>query len=142
MRGISAVYWDLEKHEWYAHGDCGLLAITIHEITGWDLVFSPDWPCTTVGCAKRHDGGPHMLVRHPSGKYVDIDGMHDERENVTVYDYSDEIEVRAGLFGLHTFNLGLWRANKESVYELTEKQIHHDALNVVASTMFADRLLC
>jgi hypothetical protein len=131
------VQWTLEQHEWFAHGDCGLLAIAIHEITGWDLVFSPDWPCTLSQCAKQHSGGPHMLVRHPSGKYVDIDGMHDTdtMPHVTIYDYADEIEVRAGLFGLHTFNLGMWRADGTSFYELPEALIHQVALNVIASSM-------
>jgi hypothetical protein len=132
------VYWSLEQHNWYAHGDCGLLAFTIHNITNWDVVFSPDWPCTVTGCEKQHEGGPHMLVRHPNGKYVDIDGMHDG-EGVTIYDYDEQIEVRGGLLGLHTFNLGTWRREGTSFYDLTEKQIHHDALNVVASTMFASR---
>jgi hypothetical protein len=130
------VYWTLEQHEWFAHGDCGLLAIAIHEITGWDLVFSPDWPCTVRGCAKKHDGGPHMLVRHPTGKLVDIDGMHDLSErHVTVYDYDETIEVHGGLFGMHTFNLGTWRREGTSFYDLPEALIHQAAMRVIAGTM-------
>lgn len=132
------MYWSLESHEHYAHGDCGLLAFTIHDITGWSVVYSPDWPCTVRGCAKQHDGGPHLLVRHPCGQLLDIDGLHDITigQHVTVYDYSDNIEVFNSFLG-QAITLGAWRAEKDSFYELTEAQIHHDALNVVASTMFA-----
>jgi hypothetical protein len=131
------VYWSLELHEYYAHGDCGLMAFTISEITGWPVMYSPDWPCTVRGCAKQHPGGPHMLVRHPSGKLLDIDGLHEEGEPyATIYDYDDGITIRHGFLGTEV-SLGAWRMDKTSFYELTEKQIHHDALNVIASTMFA-----
>jgi hypothetical protein len=132
------VYWSLEQHEWYAHGDCGLLAFTIHDLTGWPVVYSPDWPCRVRGCAKQHDGGPHMLVRHPCGQLLDIDGLHcpGDDGHVTIYDYADDIEVFNSFFG-NSITLGVWRAEKESFYELTQAQVTHDALNVIASSMIA-----
>jgi hypothetical protein len=121
------------EHEWYAHGDCGLLAFTISEITGWPVMFSPDWPCALAGCAKRHPGGPHMLVRHPTGKLLDIDGLHEPTmTQPTIYEYDDEIKVPTGFLGLSVVRLAAWRADRVSFYDLTEEKIHMDAMNVIA----------
>lgn len=129
------MYWSLESHEYYAHGDCGLLAFAIHDLAGWPVVYSPDWPCKVHGCAKKHPGGPHLLCRHPCGMLVDIDGMHTD-EGVTIYEYSDDIRVHNSALGM-AITLGAWRADKVSFYDLSQTEITHDALNVIASSMHA-----
>lgn len=54
---------DVER---FTCGDCHLLARAIHELTGWPI------------CAFDAFDGPdiHAFVRTPSGKYLDIEGVH------------------------------------------------------------------
>lgn len=117
------MHWSLERHNLYCHGDCGTLAFAINELTGWDLVFSYDWPCSIELCPKAHEGGPHMLVRHPYGRLLDIDGLHDDPSNT--HSYHDMIEVNG-------VNMGAWRA-AGSFHNLTPSQVTADALALIAS---------
>lgn len=122
------MYWSFKLHDWYCHGDCGSLAFAINELTGWPVVISYNWPCVIELCPKSHDGGPHMLVRHPSGKLLDIDGLHEES--------------KAGLGGVMTLDeaeengvdIGAWRSS--SFYDLAPSQVTADALALIASVGF------
>lgn len=130
------MYATLEQHEWFAHGDCGQLAFTINEITGWPVMFAREWPCTRDDCIKDHRPGAHMMVLHPSGRLLDIDGLHelDERPGAEVMPFQDDIKVYNSFFG-DSITLGAWRADKESWYDLSVAQIHHHAMDTIARSL-------
>lgn len=55
----------------FTRGQCHALALAIHEQTGWPLI-QAGWD--------EKSGPDHWLVRHPSGKLLDITGLSDESE--------------------------------------------------------------
>jgi len=66
----------------FTEGDCWRLAHAIHELTGWEIVaisnedeYDPD--------ANSNDEDTywgHMVVRHPTGYLVDIEGIYNEAD--------------------------------------------------------------
>jgi hypothetical protein len=50
--------------QWYRHGNCALLAITLHDLTGWPLLLLDADP----------QGWVHAAVRAPDGRVLDIGG--------------------------------------------------------------------
>lgn len=58
-----------EEHDRFKNGDCWRLAIELHKRTGWPLWVLAD-ECSDEGVL----GWFHVGVKHPDGRYVDIDG--------------------------------------------------------------------
>jgi len=74
-----------EEYTAFTQGDCGRLALAIHDITGWGIV--------TIGPLEDLDRWPHVAVAMPNGKILDIDGEWD-RAQFEHYWYSDEWTYR------------------------------------------------
>jgi hypothetical protein len=53
-------------------GQCHAFAVALHKATDWPIVVFPN-------------GGGHVVVEHPSGRYVDITGWVDEDELTGYY---------------------------------------------------------
>lgn len=66
-------------------GACGALAIAVHDATGWPIVAITDSHNVFDGMA---GGGSalHWTVEHPSGKLLDIEGLHDSEDLVSEYE--------------------------------------------------------
>ena len=66
-------------------GGCDALAIAIHDATGWPIVAITDHHNVHGG---RAGGGSamHWTVLHPSGRLMDVDGLHDPARLVERYD--------------------------------------------------------
>lgn len=65
---------DGQAHDWYRHGNCALLAITLHDLTGWPLLLLDADP----------QGWVHAAVRAPDGRLLDIGGP-DTAEDLAGY---------------------------------------------------------
>lgn len=61
--------WDLDL---FSEGDCNVLAEAIAARTGW--------PVVVVHAPGRPDLWSHAAVRHPSGRYVDVCGIHTQEQ--------------------------------------------------------------
>ncbi len=64
-------------------GDCHHLARAVHELTGWPLVAGSFIGIEEFDVAVSVDGrrpAGHAAVRHPSGKLLDIEGLHEDTE--------------------------------------------------------------
>lgn len=89
----------------FSYGACAGLAIAIHDATGWplikvtdaDSVYGPDGysDLTDADTADRGNltnkagigaGGLHWGIAHPTGKFLDIDGLHEPADIVERYD--------------------------------------------------------
>lgn len=81
----------------FTYGACGGLAIVIHEATGWPIVAITDSHNVLEG---RAGGGSalHWGVQHPSGKFLDIDGLHELDDIVENYEgEADDGEAAWGI---------------------------------------------
>jgi hypothetical protein len=81
----------------FKYGACGALAIALHDATGWPVVAITDSHNVEDG---RAGGGSalHWTVKHPSGKLLDIDGLHDPADLVSEYaGEADNGEAAAGV---------------------------------------------
>ncbi|TLX15949.1 hypothetical protein [Rhizobium sp. MHM7A] len=68
----------------FSHGACAALAYALHEATGWPIIGITD----SHNIHDRKLGGGsslHWGVEHPSGKFLDIDGLRDFDEVVDNY---------------------------------------------------------
>lgn len=65
-------------------GGCDALAIALHDATGWPIVAITDHHNVH---GDRAGGGSalHWTVRHPSGRLLDVDGLHDADDLVERY---------------------------------------------------------
>lgn len=80
----------------FKYGACGALAIALHDATGWPIWAITDSHNVEDGMA---GGGSalHWTVKHPSGKLLDIDGLHDVNDLVESYNgEADNGEAAAG----------------------------------------------
>ena len=78
-------------------GGCDALAIALHDATGWPVVAITDHHNVYDG---RAGGGSalHWTVRHPSGRLLDVDGLHEAPDLVERYDgYADDGQAAWGL---------------------------------------------
>lgn len=71
-----------DEHEAFSFGDCWLLARALHNITGWTMV--------AVGCTGGFVNGVlrdwvHIAVRTPEGQVLDIGGLHQDADVVTMW---------------------------------------------------------
>lgn len=76
---------DAAAEDVFLHGGCAALAIALHDTTGWPLVAITD----ADNCHDGHIGlggsAMHWTVRHPSGRLLDILGLHDQNTLVERY---------------------------------------------------------
>lgn len=68
----------------FTHGGCDALAIALHDRTGWPIAAIADHHNVH---GDRAGGGSalHWTVLHPSGRLLDIDGLHDPADLVERY---------------------------------------------------------
>jgi hypothetical protein len=77
-------------------GGCGALAIALHDATGWPVMAITDSHNVHDG---RAGGGSalHWTVLHPSGRLLDVDGLHDVGDLVERYSgEADDGEAACG----------------------------------------------
>lgn len=77
-------------------GDCDILAVALHDATGWPIVAVTDAHnvCEGVACM---GSKMHWMVRHPSGRLLDVDGLHDEQDVIDEYAFdADDGEAAVG----------------------------------------------
>lgn len=81
----------------FSYGACGGLAIALHDATGWPIIAITD--AHNVHDGKAGGGSAmHWTVRHPSGKLLDVDGLHDPEDLVDAYEgEADDGEAAWGL---------------------------------------------
>lgn len=73
---MNAILWDREAHKpsdlafkVYMEGDCWKLAYALHELTGWELY--------TMSPANDPYDWTHVMVKTPTGQFMDVTGIHD-----------------------------------------------------------------
>lgn len=66
-------------------GGCGALAIALHDATGWPIAAITDHD-NVFGDRAGGGSALHWTVRHPSGRLLDVDGLHDADDLVERYD--------------------------------------------------------
>src|SRR5690554_5632535 len=81
----------------FKYGACGALAIALHDETGWPIVAITD--AHNVYDGKAGGGSAlHWTVRHPSGRLLDVNGLHAPEALVEEYEgEADDGEAAAGL---------------------------------------------
>lgn len=94
----------------FKHGDCDIFAVALHDKTGWPLVKVTDHH--NVHDGRAHMGSAmHWMLRHPSGKLVDVDGLHEELDILDEYDgHADDEKAAIG-----------WSTRQEALDEYEEK---------------------
>ncbi len=95
--GLTAGVLDGAAERAFTFGGCDALAIALHDATGWPLVAITDHHNVHGG---RAGGGSamHWTVMHPSGRLLDVDGLHDPAELVERYDgYADDGQAAWGI---------------------------------------------
>lgn len=81
----------------FSHGACAALAYALNEATGWPIVGITD--SHNVHDKKLGGGSSlHWGVRHPDGKFLDIDGLHDFDSVIERFNgYADDEEAAWGI---------------------------------------------
>ena len=66
----------------FTEGDCWRLAHALHELTGWEIVALSDADEYEVDANDLPEDSywSHMVVRHPKGYLVDIEGIYSEED--------------------------------------------------------------
>ncbi len=83
----------------FSYGACGGLAIALHDATGWPIVAITD--AHNVYDGKAGGGSAmHWTVQHPSGKLLDIDGLHEPE--ALVEEYEGEADDGDAAYGIST----------------------------------------
>ncbi len=78
-------------------GGCDALAIAIHDKTGWPIIAITD-AHNVYGDRAGGGSAMHWMVKHPNGKFLDIDGIHDPEAIVEQYDgYADDGKAAWGI---------------------------------------------
>lgn len=106
----------------FKYGGCGALAIAIHRATGWPIVAITD--AHNVFDDGKAGGGSamHWTVQHPSGKLLDIDGLHDPDNLVNEYHFEADDDLAAA--GIST---------EADALEWYEEQGEHVPLDMAAT---------
>jgi hypothetical protein len=82
----------------FLYGGCAALAIALHDATGWPLVAITDADNCHDGHIGMGGSAMHWTVRHPSGRLLDVLGLHDEDDLVDGYhDDADEGQAAAAI---------------------------------------------
>lgn len=83
----------------FKYGACAALALAFHDRFGWPLVAVTD-------AHNVHDGHAgsgsalHYMVRHPTGRLLDVDGFHDDADVIEEYGgEADDGEAGIGVTG-------------------------------------------
>ena len=107
---ISPGVLDGSAQHAFSLGACGALAIALHDHTGWPLVlvtdaasaYSPNAEANLATADEHARANPanraglgasglHWLVLHPTGKLLDVDGLHSPEEVLAEYEgHGDE----------------------------------------------------
>ncbi len=69
-----------DDHDMFTMGGCHILAMAIHDLTGWQLCALEDY-----------DGYSHAFVRTPRETYLDIEGEHVDLNGFLDRWHADEI---------------------------------------------------
>jgi len=69
----------------FTHADCWILARDLHNLTKWDIVVIGGGDRRLPPFDTSKDFPPdgywdHMLIRHPSGLFIDVKGIHSEQD--------------------------------------------------------------
>lgn len=66
---------DREAIDWYRYGNCALLALFLHRISGWPLM---------IISAQKEKGSRmvHAICQTPNGQLIDIEGTHDPKDEL------------------------------------------------------------
>lgn len=103
---------DHRAHHAFTCGQCHAFALALHQLTGWPLYLlchDEDDPM---------DSWTHVVVRHPDGSYIDIDGA------------SEDLPEAWGAYAVPT--------NKSTVYRLPDRVV---PIRVKAAEPFARAVL-
>lgn len=63
----------------FTEGDCWALALSINKRTGWPIIFLCD-ESFLDGDEVPEDYWMHVLVKHPSGKWLDVHGLNTPKQ--------------------------------------------------------------
>lgn len=78
-------------------GACAALAVAIHDRFGWPLIAVTD-SHNVYGEYAGAGSALHYMVRHPGGRLLDIDGLHDDQEVIEEYEgEADDGEAGIGI---------------------------------------------
>lgn len=69
----------------FKFGDCDILAVALHDATGWPIVKITDKHNVFDDGEAGGGSALHYMVRHPDGGLVDVDGLHSEDEILDEY---------------------------------------------------------
>jgi len=81
----------------FRYGGCSALAIALHDATRWPILAVTDSHNVDEG---RTGGGSalHWGVRHPSGMFLDIEGLHRDEDLIEEYEgEADDGEAAVGI---------------------------------------------
>lgn len=80
----------------FKQGACGALAIAIHDATGWPIYAVTD-AHNIYGDEAGGGSALHWVVQHPSGLFLDIEGLSSGEDLIEEYEgYADEGEAGIG----------------------------------------------
>lgn len=80
----------------FKQGACGALAIAIHDATGWPIYAITD-AHNIYGDQAGGGSALHWVVKHPSGLFLDIEGLSTAQDLVEEYEgFADEGEAGIG----------------------------------------------
>jgi hypothetical protein len=71
---------DEQVQRWFTRGACGGLALAMHERTGWPLVVIRADKIYGEHTTAAAPTWVHLLVRHPSGMLLDIEGLKTDEQ--------------------------------------------------------------
>lgn len=84
----------------FKYGACAALAIAIHDRYGWPLIAVTDaHNVYDFGHGQEAGAGSamHYMVRHPNGKLLDVDGLHNDQDIIEEYEgEADDGEAAIG----------------------------------------------
>jgi hypothetical protein len=87
----------LKEHQEYIEGNCGLLALKLHDLTGYNIVVlsNPDGEPWYMGDDDDGIEYTHVVVEHPSGKYLDALGLRTNKQISQDFDleYMDSYDI-------------------------------------------------
>jgi hypothetical protein len=81
----------------FTYGACAALALALHDRYGWPLIAVTD-AHNIYGDRAGAGSALHYMVRHPSGKLLDVDGFHEDADVIEQYEgEADDGEAGIGI---------------------------------------------
>jgi hypothetical protein len=81
----------------YMYGNCGLLALKLHDLTGYPITVLSNTDGEPWSMGEDDDGieYTHVVVEHPSGKYLDALGLRTNQQISQDFDleYMDSYDI-------------------------------------------------